>query len=191
MKNILTPDKENAVASGIYNFRMNQKSPDYPAFVLANEIVGSGGFLTARIPARLREKDGISYGAGSYMSIPVSDDDVAMWGFYSLYNPTKRDAVESAIAEEIAKAVKDGVTAKEVTDNKKIYSNLQKTMLGMDESLVDLVNTKLQYDVPLEDYDTLNEKIQGLQVDDINKVLKKYFSSDNMISVYAGDFNKK
>ena len=190
MKNILTPDKENAVASGIYNFRMNQKSPDYPAFVLANEIVGSGGFLTARIPARLREKDGISYGAGSYMSIPVSDD-VAMWGFYSLYNPTKRDAVESAIAEEIAKAVKDGVTAKEITDNKKIYANLQKTMLGMDESLVDLVNTKLQYDVPLEDYDTLNEKIQGLQVDDINKVLKKYFSSDNMISVYAGDFNKK
>ena len=114
-----------------------------------------------------------------------------MWGFYSLYNPTKRDAVESAIAEEIAKAVKDGVTAKEITDNKKIYANLQKTMLGMDESLVDLVNTKLQYDVPLEDYDTLNEKIQGLQVDDINKVLKKYFSSDNMISVYAGDFNKK
>lgn len=190
MKNILTPDKENAAASGIYNFKMSQKSADYPAFVLANEILGSGGFLTARIPSRLREKDGISYGAGSYMTIPISDE-VANWGFYSFYNPTKRDAVENAIKEEISRAVKDGVTAKELEDNKKIYSNLQQTMLGMDESLVDLVNTKLQYDVPLEDYDTLNDKIQGLKVADVNNVLKKYFSSDNMISVYTGDFNKK
>ncbi|QOW11513.1 insulinase family protein [Kaistella flava (ex Peng et al. 2021)] len=190
MKNILTPDKENAAASGVYNFRMNQKSEDYPAFVLANEILGSGGFLTARIPARLREKEGISYGAGSYLTIPISND-VATWGFYSLYNPTKRDAVENAINEEINKAVKDGVTEKELADNKKIYANLQKTMLGMDESLVDLVNNKLQFDLPLDDYDSLNDKIQGLQVDDINNVLKKYFGSDNIISVYAGDFNKK
>lgn len=37
---------------------MDRKNPDYPALLLANEMLGSGGFLSARIPMRLREKEG-------------------------------------------------------------------------------------------------------------------------------------
>ncbi|MFN8363266.1 MAG: hypothetical protein U0T85_06595 [Cloacibacterium normanense] len=63
-----------------------------------NEILGSGGFL-ARIPTRLREKEGISYGAGSFIDIPLNND-VTSWGYYAILNPTKRDAVENALKEE-------------------------------------------------------------------------------------------
>ena len=190
MKNVLTPDKENAAATGGFNFKMNQKSADYPAFIMADQILGSGGFMSARIPQRLREKDGISYGAGSYMTIPISND-VANWGFYSLYNPAKRNAVESAVKEVIEKAVKEGVTSQELTDNKKIYANTQQTLLGMDNTLIYLVNNHLQYGVSLDDYDDTNMKIQSLKTEDVNAALKKYFDMDKMISVYAGDFNKK
>lgn len=73
-KDYLTPDKENGAAVGKISFSMDRKSPDYPAFVIANEMLGSGGFLTARIPTRLREKEGISYGAGSYINIPIDNN---------------------------------------------------------------------------------------------------------------------
>lgn len=169
---------------------MDQKNPDYPALVLANEILGSGGFLSARLPMRLREKEGISYGVGSFIRIPVSND-VASWGYYALLNPTKRDAVEKAVKEEVGKALKEGFTADEVVTNKKSYANIQKTMLGMDNTLINLVNKKLQYGVPLDDYDTLSAKIQTLQVDDVNAALRKYLSLDRVTSVYAGDFDKK
>ncbi len=189
-KKILTPDKENAIALGMENFKMNQSSADYPAFVLANEILGSGGFLSARLPMRLREKEGISYGVGSYMNVPVSND-VAFWGYYALLNPTKRDAVENAIKEEVAKALKDGFTAEELVTNKKSYGNVQKTMLGMDNTLINLANKKLQYGISLDEYDVLNSKIQALKLEEVNSALRKNLSLDKVTSVYAGDFNKK
>ena len=178
-KNFLTPDKENAIALGTKSFNMNQKSPDYPAFVLANEILGSGGFLSARLPMRLREKEGISYGVGSFINIPVSND-VASWGYYALLNPTKRDAVESAIKEEVNKALKDGFTADELITNKKSYANIQKTMLGMDNTLINLVNKKLQYGISLDEYDTLNSKIADLKLEEVNSALRNYLTLDKV-----------
>ena len=189
-KKFNTPDKENAMAYGTQSFKMDQKNADYPAFLLANEILGSGGFLSARLPMRLREKEGISYGVGSFVNVPVSND-VASWGYYALLNPTKRDAVEKAVKEEVALALKEGFTADEVATNKKSYANIQKTMLGMDNTLINLVNKKLQFGVSLDEYDTLNSKIQNLKAEEVNAALKKYLTLDRLTSVYAGDFDKK
>ncbi len=189
-KNIITPDKENAVALGTASFKMKQDSPEYPALVMANEILGSGGFLSARLPMRLREKEGISYGVGSYLNIPMTND-VASWNYYAYLNPTKRDAVEAAVKDEVSKAVNAGFTQEELDTNKKSYANERATSLGMDNTLINLVNNKLMFDVPLEWFDQLNTKIQSLKLTEVNSTLKKYLSLDRTTSVYAGDFNKK
>lgn len=189
-KEFITPDKENAVAIGKISFKMNLKSPDYPAFVMANEMLGSGGFLTARIPMRLREKEGISYGAGSFINIPTTND-AAYWLYYAFLNPTKKNAVETAAKEEISKALKDGFSAEELKSILTSWLNERKTRLGNDVTLMALTNAYLQYGTPLEDYDTLESKVKALKVEEINAVLKKYISLDKMTSIYAGDFNKK
>ncbi|MFW0737021.1 M16 family metallopeptidase [Flavobacterium sp. T12S277] len=189
-KDYITPDKENAVAVGKISFKMNQKDAEYPAFVMANEILGSGGFLTARIPMRLREKEGISYGAGSFVNVPITND-VAYWAYYAFLNPTKKNAVEVAAKEEIAKALKDGFTAEELKTNLVSWLNERKTRLGDDGTLATLTNTYLQYGIPLEDYDTLESKVKALKVEEVNAVVRKYISLDKMTSIYAGDFNKK
>lgn len=189
-KEYLTPDKENAIALGKVSLKMDRNSPDYPAFVMANEILGSGGFLSARIPMRLREKEGISYGAGSFINVPITND-VAYWEYYALLNPTKKNAVEVAAKEEISKALKDGFTAEELKSNLVSWQNERKTRLGTDDTLMGLVNTYLQYGVPLEDYDALESKVKVLKVEEVNTVLRKYLSLDKMTSIYAGDFNKK
>ncbi|OXB22509.1 peptidase M16 [Flavobacterium tructae] len=189
-KEYITPDKENAVAVGKISFKMTQKDADYPAFVMANEMLGSGGFLSARIPMRLREKEGISYGAGSFVNVPITND-VSYWAYYAFLNPTKKNAVEIAAKEEIAKALKDGFTAEELKSNLVSWLNERKTRLGDDGTLMDLTNVYLQYGVPLEDYDTLEAKVKALKIEEVNAVAKKYLSLDKMTSVYVGDFNKK
>lgn len=189
-KIINTPDKENAAAFGAISLAMNQNHADYPAFLLANEMLGSGGFLSARLPMRLREKEGISYGVGSYLQVPISND-VAQWGYYAFLNPTKRDAVENAIKDEISKALASGFTQEELDTNKKSYQNMQTTNLGSDGMLVNLVMQKLQYGVPLEKFDEQNAKIQALKLSEVNSVIKKYLSLDKLSSVYGGDFEKK
>ena len=189
-KEYLTPDKENGAAVGKISFSMDRKSPDYPALVIANEMLGSGGFLTARIPTRLREKEGISYGAGSYVNIPI-ESNVASWGWYAFYNPTKKDAVNKALKEEVNKAVKDGFTEEEYKSNLTSWLNSRKTGLGNDNTLMNLVNGQLQYGVALEEYDALEAKVSALKVSQVNDVLRKYISEDKLTSVFAGDFNKK
>ena len=56
---LLTPDKANAVLRGGLNLQMRDDHPDFPALVLANHLLG--GSSTARVPARVREKEGLSY----------------------------------------------------------------------------------------------------------------------------------
>ncbi len=189
-KIINTPDKENAAAFGAITLQMDQSNKDYPALLMANEILGSGGFLSARLPMRLREKEGISYGVGSYVQVPVSNE-VALWGYYAFLNPTKRDAVEKAIKEEVGKALTTGFTQEELDTNKKSYQNGRLTDLGNDGMLMNLVLQKLQYGIALENFDQHNQKVQNLKLSEVNSVIKKYLSLDKLTSVYGGDFTKK
>ncbi|KFC33393.1 peptidase M16 [Elizabethkingia anophelis] len=188
-KIINTPDKENALALGIVNFKMDRKNPDYPAFLMANEILGSGGFINSRIPVRLREKEGISYGAGSYMNVPYINN-VASWGYYAFLNPTKKDAVDKAVYEEITKALKEGFTEEELNAKKKSWQNSRKTGLGNDGTLMGLVNNKLLYNIPLEDYDELESKVLNINIQQVNEAIQKYLRTDQLTTLDVGDFSK-
>ena len=186
------PDKENAAAVGSINFKMNRESADYAAMVMANEMIGSGGFLSARIPMRLREKEGISYGAGSFVSIPSDPkNDVSSWGYYAFLNPTKREAVEKALKEEVAKALKDGFTADELKTNIVSWKNGRTTSLGTDGTLLGLSNGYLLNGITFDEFDNLEKKVDALNVSQVNEVFKKYMSLDKLTSVYTGTFDKK
>ncbi|MCT3704344.1 insulinase family protein [Elizabethkingia anophelis] len=189
-KVINTPDKENAVALGRVNFKMDQKNQDYPALLMANEILGSGGFVTSRIPVRLREKEGISYGSGTYMNIPYTNN-VSSWGYYALLNPTKKNAVDKAVLEEIIKAIEKGFTEEELKASKNSWQNSRKTELGNNGIIMELVKSKLLYNIPLENYDIVEDKVMNLNLKQVNEVLKKYVKVEQLTTLDVGDFNKK
>jgi zinc protease len=186
----ITPDKENAAIAGVSNFRMDKNNPDYPAMVMANEMLGSGGFLTSRIPIRLREKEGISYGAGSYLNVSL-DNEAASLGIYAFFNPTKVAKVNDAIEEEIKKALATGFTESELKTSIVSWKNERNTYLGDDNYVMNLVNSSLYYGNSIEDFDTLEANVKALKVDQVNSALKKYINLDRFSFVNAGDFNKK
>jgi zinc protease len=43
----------------------------------------------------------------------------------------------------------------------------------------------------LDDFTDFENKIKALNVDAVNAAFKKYFDKSKLVSVYAGDFNKK
>lgn len=188
---IQTPDKENAAAVGSLNFQMNRTNPDYAALTFANEVMG-GGFMTARIPQRLREKEGISYGAGTSLSIPYDvKNDNSSWMIYAFLNPTKRAEVETAINDEFAKLVANGITEDELKANKTSWKNSRQTNLGSDNYLLTLSNMRLMYDTPFSDFDKLNAEIDKLTVKQVNAAIKKYLQPSKFTTIYVGDFTKK
>ena len=67
-KEIKTPDKKNAMMVCGMNLKMRDDDPDFPGLKMGNFIFG-GGFLNSRLASRIRQKEGISYGVGSFIQI--------------------------------------------------------------------------------------------------------------------------
>src|SRR5690606_22819778 len=101
-----TPDKANAMFVAARVIPMSDESPDYPAMVLADFILG-GGFLHSRPAVRIRQQEGLSYGVGSQFAATPSDT-VGTWLSFAIYAPENRDKLEAALREELVKAARDG-----------------------------------------------------------------------------------
>lgn len=188
---INTPDKENGAVLARINLKINRQHPDYAALIMADALLGSGGFLTARIPTRMREQEGISYSAGSFLNVAY-DHSAANWNIYAFFNPELQDRVDSSIKDELQKVLKDGFTQEELDINKTSWSTDRKTILGNDNFLAGtLINNHIHLGIALEDFDKLEFAIQALTLDQVNQVFRKYLNPEKIVFLYAGDFEKK
>ena len=75
-KEIKTPDKKNAMFVAGMNFKFRDDDPDFPALVMGDFIFG-GGFLNSRLATRIRQKEGLSYGVGSFLQADSHDEKTA------------------------------------------------------------------------------------------------------------------
>ena len=75
---IETPDKANAQFLAAQRFQMSQDDPDYPAIVLASYMFGEP--ITSHIPDRIRNREGLSYGANARITAPAEGDAATLTG---------------------------------------------------------------------------------------------------------------
>ena len=169
---------------------MGVNEPDYSAVDMANEMLGGGAFLSSRIPERLREVEGMSYGAGSFLlgnGIHKTGD----WGVYAFFNPLYKDKLDNALKEEIQKAMNTGFTKEEFDASLKSWLQQRQTMLGTDEFLARQLREYLDLNKTFKEYADYENKVKALNVEKVNAAMKKYFDMQKFILIYAGDFTKK
>jgi zinc protease len=189
-KTIQINDKTNAILFEKINLNIGEKSEDYPAIEMANELLGGGAFLSSRIPQRLRETEGLSYGAGSYLQ-PNALDPKTDWGIYAFYNPMMKDKLTTALNEEIQKAISKGFTKEEFDSSLKSWLQNRQTILGTDEFLVRELRENMDLGKTFKDYEAFETKVKNLDVQKVNTAFVKYFDPKKIVSVNAGDFTKK
>jgi len=185
-----TPDKKNAFTTGTFNFEANQSDEDYAALQVAGAIFG-GGFLNSRIADRLRQKDGVSYGAGGGISV---DDDPANRNssmfIYAIYAPDNAGKVQVGFKEEINRFIKDGITQEELDNAINGWVQAQSVSRAKDNELASVINNNIYFNRNLSTQKELEEKVKALTVEDVNRAIKKHFKPlDQWTVVNAGDFN--
>jgi zinc protease len=84
---IETPDKANAVLRAGVLLRLRDDDPDYPALLLGNYMLG--GSSDSRLMRRIREKEGLSYSVGSFLSAD-SFYPRGAFGVSAIYAPQPR-----------------------------------------------------------------------------------------------------
>jgi zinc protease len=182
---IETPDKANAEFEVGLRFQMSDTDPDYPAMVLANYMFG--GSITARIPDRIRNREGLSYTVRSTVSVP-SEGDSALFSAMAIANPGNMPKVETYFKEELAKALKDGFTAEETAAAKKAYLDQEAVARAQDSSLLSRLAIHERLGRTMTWEEDLENKIKALTPAQISAAFRKHIDSAAVSIVKAGDF---
>ena len=182
---IETPDKANAEFLGGERFRMSQNDPDYPAVILASYMFGEP--ITSRVSNRIRNKEGLSYGANARIVAPNEGDSSMLTVTVSL-NPAVGPKVEQCFFEELQRAYKDGFTAAEVDEAKKAVLEARLLNRSTDAALMTFLASHEQLDRPLKWDAEVEAKIASLTPDQINAAFRKHIDPAGMTIVKAGDF---
>ena len=184
---IETPDKENAQFEAGMRIPLTDDSADYPAMLLANYMFG--GSITARMPNRIRNLEGLSYGASSRFTAP-SDGDSASFMATVSSNPINTPKVESSFLDELSKTLKNGFTSEEAETAKKAYLDAVRVGRSQDQALLRAVAAREQRGRTMKWDEQFESKVQALTLDQINAAFRKYMDPSQLTIVKAGDFKK-
>ncbi|MFO0965437.1 MAG: pitrilysin family protein [Gemmataceae bacterium] len=187
-ESIDTPDKENAVFAAAHTFAMRDDDPQYPALDLGNYILG--GNFNCRLIDRLRQKEGLCYGAGSQVSVDPQDK-YALFLVYGFCNPDNINKVDSGAIEEVQKLIKKGVDPKELELARKGYLEEERVGRSRDGSLAAMLNQLTHLGRTFDYVKKVEDKIGKLTVEEVNRALEANLHPDNLVIIRAGDFSKK
>ena len=185
---ILTPDKQNGWYFAGLTFAMNDTSPEYPALLAGNYVLGDSA-LASRLGDRVRQKEGLSYGVASHILAEPLDERAALT-IYAIYNPANVEKVKTAIREELVRLVKDGVQPDELARAKTGYVEENKVARTKDADLAAMLSETLYLGRTMAYYSELESKFESLTTDDVLAALEKYIDPERLATVAAGDFKK-
>jgi zinc protease len=183
-----TPDKANAFFIAGFNLKIRDDNPDYPALLLGNYMLG-GGFLNSRLAARIRQKEGLSYGVGSGINISALDE-YGRFTASAIYAPQNVDKLEAAFKEEIARMLKDGFTAEEVEAAKSGYLQSRQVSRAQDNELASRMNNYLFFGRTLQWDADLDAKLKALTPEQIVAAMRRHIDPAKITIIKAGDFAK-
>jgi zinc protease len=184
-RKIETPDKANAQFEAGLRLQMTETDPDYPAMVLANYMFG--GSITARMPDRIRNREGLSYSVSSRFTVP-SEGDAALFAASAISNPANTPKVEASFRDELARTLRDGFRADEVTAARKAYLDARLVARSQDQALLTLLASHEQLGRTMKWDEDLERKIQALTPDAINAAFRRHIDPVAISIVKAGDF---
>jgi len=184
-----TPDKENAFYRSRTNISLRDDDADYPPLLLANYIFGGGSGLANRLIDRVRQREGISYGAASSL-IVRTHDRASAWQIGGLVAPQNSARFEQAVREEIDRMLKDGFAQKELDDARN--GLLQERLINRSDDgalaagWLGLLDAGRTYAFSKQ----LEDRIRVLTPADLLATVRRYIDPTKITVVVAGDSKK-
>jgi zinc protease len=183
-----TPDKEMSFVMAGSTLEVRDDDPAYPALTMLNYMLG--GSPSSRLFDRLRQKEGISYGAGSRVyghPIDASGHFLA----WAICAPQNLDKGLAAMLAELSAVVQDGVDDKELETARQSYAKGWETRIADDDFVAGELAQGLFLDRTFAYWRALNDNIQKLSVADVNAAARRFLKVDQLARVRAGDLKKR
>lgn len=182
-----TPDKANAFFVAGTRIKIRDDHPDYPALMFANYLLGQG--INSRLFARIRGREGLSYGISSALSIGPADES-AMFVTNAISAPENAAKVEASFRDELATLLKDGFSEAEIAAGKASWMQSQQLNRDQNGGLANLLVTRAHFGRTMAWDAELEKKVQSLTAPQIIAAMRKYFDPSTLTIMKGGDFKK-
>jgi zinc protease len=182
-----TPDKTNAFFLAGTRITITDESPDYPALLFANFMLGQG--INSRLFARIRGREGLSYGIGSALALSPGDQS-AMFVTNAISAPENAAKVEASFKDEIATLLKNGFTDAEIAAGKVSWQQSQQLNREQNATLANSLAGNAHYGRTLAWTADLEKKVQALTSAQISAAMRKYIDPSALTVMKGGDFKK-
>jgi len=183
---IRTPDRANAALAAAHRLHLSETHEDYPAMAMAGHLIG-GGFLSSRLAERIRNQEGLSYGVGGNISAESLDESGVFINF-ALFAPENRERLLEVLHEELEKVVTEGFTEEELEAGRRGWLQAREVARGSDSELAVTINNNLAVGRDMLFEESLDQAIRQLDVETVNKAVRRHLDPDRLSIVIAGDF---
>ncbi len=186
-KVVNTPDKKGAMVSVGHNFKLSIDDNMYPSAKIAAFVFGQSA--NSRLNNRLRQKEGIAYGAWGGFTIPEKGE-FSRFTASSICAPENAQKAADILVEETQKLAASGLTQDELDKAKVAYAEWEKNMLADDSKLAKILETGLRSGLTIDFFTKRAAKIKALSLSQVNKNIKAMLQPKKLAKVVAADLSK-
>lgn len=184
-----TPEKDNAVIFARTDFEANEDDKDAAALYVADWIVGGSTGLSNRLVNRIRQKEGLSYGVGSNLTLGTFGNR-SHWGVGMIVAPQNAQQAEASLKDELRKAFDKGITDAELAEAKQGILDYRAINRAQDSMLAASWVRLMEKDRDWTNSKELDDAIKALTVEDVNQAIKRMMDPTKLSIVLAGDLTK-
>jgi zinc protease len=181
-----TPDKENAFFLAGMPIAMTDSHADFAALAFGNYMLGQGA--SSRLFARIRGREGLSYGVGSQFNAPAKSNG-ARFSANAIAAPQNADKVEASFRDEVANVLRDGYTPEEVATAKDAWLQARQVSRAQDGGLAGSLLGGLHNGRTMAWDAELDAKVRALTPADIRAAMQRHLDLSKMTFMKGGDFD--
>jgi zinc protease len=111
-----------------------------------------------------------------------------MWEAQASFAPQNQARVEAAFREEVARALKDGFTQRELDEARKGLLSARRLARAQDAVLAGALANNLYLDRTFAISQKVDDAIAAATLENVNAALRKYLKPDRFVFAFGGDF---
>jgi zinc protease len=177
-------DKANIDVSIGKPVELSFKSKDYLPALIGNAVLGYDSFACRLAP--LRDQYGLTYSVASRISQPQFP--YSPWSIDYSVNPENLARSQQILNQLVNTFQKGGVSQAEVNKEKRHLAGTFLVGLRNIQAIAGKLCEYEQIGLPLTNIDDFAQRLEKINVENVNKAIKKYFQLDRTVSSMAGSF---
>lgn len=181
-QNVFMPEKTNVSIIWGQATGLRYGDTDTLALRVGTAALGSG--FTGRLMANVRDKEGLTYGIGSYVAGDTFVD--GDWRISGNFSPEMLEKGLASTKRQLTAWYSEGITDDELARKKTGLAGTYKVGLATTAGMAGTILATLNRDLDLTFVDQYPARVAALTKEQVNGAIKKHLNPEKMVLIKAG-----